>query len=259
MKSNLVNLAFRGCTAALTTLAMAAMVSTANAQTVQSFGAGANSTEINTTGYTTGFALGAGTSQAAGAYNFIYTANDLAADSSFGPNDVTMKRSGFTGPGGNGFVALDTDYPSGVNDYISTTVTGLKAGTVTINFNYAVDQQAGFDGAFTTTFSVSLGSQTDNVVVAPWTAADSASSATTATWIPVSLTFTVTNPADDILKFAANSVSTANLPSFLLLAPSVASQTTIAPTVPEPGSLALLSTGLLGLGGFVRSRFGKKS
>jgi len=143
-------------------------------------------------------------------------------------------------PNGGNFVAIDGVFQPGP---LNQTVTGLTVGSpVTVSFYYAGAQQYGFDGPTTDAMQVSLGSQTFTTSVL-----DIANHGFSG-WQSASFTFTPTSTSE-VLSFIA--ISTPDgVPPFALL-----DGVTITSPVPEPGSLALLSTGLLGAAGYIGRRF----
>ena len=251
MSSILANTALRGCKAALSTLAIAAMATAAHADIITNGNFTTSSTVSSqlSEGSYTGVTLSGWTS-ANGAYNFVFVPNSSAANSQYGNANVTLKGAPTSDPSGGNFVALDSDYDSGS---LSQTLTGLSVGTTyQVTFDVASAQQTGYPTndpngpeTFTQTLQVSLsgvnGTESDTITGLTYTQPGVNG------WTAETVDFTSTS-ATETLSFLAGGAPT-SLPSFVLL------DNVSASPVPEPGSLALLSTGLLGLGGLVRSRF----
>jgi hypothetical protein len=184
-------------------------------------------------------------------YNFVFTPG--AADTTGATNGLklwgpgTGSANGLTGsPAGGNFLALDGVYETSP---VSQTITGLTPGaTETVSFYYAGAQQSGYTSSTTEGLIVSLGSQSDETAILNNVAEGFTG------WNEDSFTFTATSASETLSFLAVGTPS--GVPPMTLLDGVTLSET--AP-VPEPGSLALLSTGLIGLGGFVRSRFSKRS
>ena len=180
-------------------------------------------------------------------------------------------------------LALDADYQQAA---VTTSLSGLAAGDiVTLTFDFAGDQQkqgsdscGGCTGNFDALLDVTLGGASAssgltalNSTGGDLDAAKGASQDTTTScatenghtpcitsqgfsgWETESLTFTVNNTStNDVLSFLASDPNAvAQDPAFALL--DNLSFTVTSP-VPEPNSLLLLSTGLLGLSGYMRMR-----
>lgn len=184
------------------------------------------------------------------AYNFIFAAG--AADGSgatgqygslklWGPGTGSNNGLPATSPDGGNFVAADGAFQNGA---IHQTINGLTTGnSYDVSFWWAGAQQSGFTGATTEQWQVSLGGQTQSTVVL-----NNASHGFTG-WQQTTLTFTADNTSD-VLSFLA--VGTPNgVPPFVLLDGVTLNANS---PVPEPGTLALLGSGLLGGMGLLRSK-----
>ena len=183
-----------------------------------------------------------------GAYNIVYVPGSTAANTSYGTGNVTLQGNPAAGTTGN-FVALDSDFPVNGEAPISQTLSLISGDTYALTFSYGVDEQVGYNGTpFDSKLNVGIGGAT--------TVVDVPSSLVLGTWHTDTIDFTASS-ASELLSFLANG-GPAGIPSFVILDNVVVTNTTpTPPTVPEPGSLILLSTGLLGLGSAVRSRFKK--
>lgn len=259
MKATFLTNVLRGKTMGFTALALAAMVTSASAQIVTN---GGFETTTGTSGNTVSNQLdngssytgaqsagitGWGTTSPTGAYNIVYVSGSTAANTQYGVGNVVLQGSPASGTTGN-FVALDSDfpYPSGMAP-ITQTLSLINGDTYSLTFSYGVDEQVGYNGApFDTKLNVGIGGA-NTVVDVPDTLG-------LGVWHTDTINFTA-NSASELLSFLANG-GPEGIPSFVILDNIVVTQTN-TPTVPEPGSLALLSTGLLGLGSVIRSRFKK--
>ncbi|MFZ1133690.1 MAG: PEP-CTERM sorting domain-containing protein [Candidatus Korobacteraceae bacterium] len=188
-------------------------------------------------------------------YNFIFApgaADTVGATGQFGnlqlwgPNNGSNNGLPATSPDGGNFVAADGAFEVAP---IQQTINGLTAGnSYTVNFWWAGAQQSGFTGATTEQWQVSLGSQTQSTVVL-----DNVSHGFTG-WMSQSFTYTASS-SSEVLSFLAVGTPT-GVPPFVLLDGVTLNANS---TVPEPGTLALLGSGLLGAAGFVRRyRFKKR-
>ena len=184
-----------------------------------------------------------------GGYNFVFAnANDSTGTASpislwTGTNGgaVSNTWNGLTASGAGNFAAMDGDY---ITEPLTQTITGLTVGDQeTITFYYAGAQQDGFTGATTEGLTVSFGNDSD-----PLTTLDNVSHGFTG-WQEASVTFTASSTSE-VLSFLANGTPNGEPPMTLLDGVSISQS-----PVPEPGTLTLLGTGILGLGGMVRRRF----
>jgi hypothetical protein len=148
------------------------------------------------------------------------------------------------------FLALDSVYQQSAVDVALTTVAGQ---TYTVTFDWAGDQQT--LGTMPTTDSLTVGftgntSQTTGPISVPTLGFVG--------WTQVTDTFTASGTSS-VLSFLASGTPSGVQPAFVLLDNITVATVTAPPppTIPEPNSLLLLSTGLVGLGGFIRSRFNK--
>jgi hypothetical protein len=246
MKVTPLNSLLRGKNIALTTVALAAMVTSASAASISN-GSFENLT-LPGVSAELGAAGGQGqdvtgwTDMNAG-YNFVYVPGKPVAAGQDGP--VLLYGPPSPSPDGGNYVALDSDFGQGA---FSTNVTGLTPGqTVTVAFYWATGQQFPYTGSAQTFLEVSLGAQeiSTNTITNP--------GQTVTPWVLDTLTFTAT-AATESLSFMADG-SPGGVPSFALLDGVTVSSPT-SPT-PEPGSLILLGTGLAGIAGVLRRKLSR--
>lgn len=185
-------------------------------------------------------------------YNFIFPAG--SADTTgvtgqfgnlqlWGPNNGSPNGLPASSPDGGNFIAADGAFQVGA---ITQTINGLTPGAFyNVSFWWGGAQQFGFDGATTEQFEVSLGGE--NL----FTQVLQNSSHGFTGWQFQSFTFTADNTSD-VLSFLA--IGTPDgVPPFVLL--DGVSMNQESSTTPEPATLTMMATGLVGLGGFARRRY----
>ena len=181
-------------------------------------------------------------------YNFVFIGSQRTANSEFGKNNVTLPSSITNAPGGGNILALDAE--SGYAGAVTQSISGLVVGQTTdISFYYAGTEQVGYTGPTYTQLSVSLGGETK---LAPQINLPTAGGFSG--WTLQTLSFTPTATTETLSFLTKGGPNGA--PPFTLISNVSASVPTA--TTPEPSSLALLSTGLFGVAGFMRSRFKNK-
>ncbi len=232
-----------GTFAALALLTFAVSSQAANLVTNGSFESNGGNGQFNFTttatgwsvpspGYTFLFAPGtADTSGATGQYGFLAL---------WGPGNGAANGLPATSPDGGYYIAQDSDFQPGA---LSQTITGLTPGhSYTVGFWWAAAQQYQFDGPTYDAWIVSLGSSSQT------TATVNIPSHGFSGWMYQSFTLTADNTSD-VLSFFATGGPSSGVPPFALL-----DGVTLTETTPEPGTLALLGSGLLGGLGVIRSK-----
>lgn len=184
-------------------------------------------------------------------YNFLFSPSTVSTTGSqgaynmvalWGPGNGSNNGLGASPDGGN-FVGLDGAFGVGS---LSQLVTGLTIGrAVNVSFYFAGAQQYNYDGVTTESLAVSLGGVTQNTATVT-----NASHGFTG-WQKYTMTFVPTSTSAT-LSFLAAGTPNGEPPFSLLDGVTV----TNAPA-PEPNSLLLLATGLMGTAGLVRRRITK--
>ncbi len=196
-----------------------------------------------------------GSSGSVPGYNFVYTGSTASGSaygkaygtagnvSLWGMQDGVSNGIGPSPLGGN-FLGMDGVYQEAA---ISQQLTGLTVGMETkVYFYYAGAQQYGFDGRTTEGFKVSLSDGT--TTESHNTAILSNDSHGFTGWHYTYLDFTATSTTETLSFLALGTPN--GVPPFSLL-----DGVSVVQVTPEPSSLALLGTGILSVGGFVRRRY----
>lgn len=176
-------------------------------------------------------------------YNFLFdgaTADSTGADGQYGNVALWGPNNGSSNglvasPDGGDFIGSDGAFQTGS---ISQTINGLIAGnTYTLGFWWSAAQQRPFDGESSDQWQVTFGSQTQS------TAAVNIASHGFSGWQHEAFDF-VAGSASELLSFLAVGAPSGVPPFALLDGVSLDAKGT---AVPEPGILALLGIGLLGV------------
>jgi len=188
-------------------------------------------------------------------YNFVFNSTNVGTGVNGSDGNLALWTTSNGGlntitasPDGGNFIGADGAYEVGA---ISQTINGLTAGQqYTVGFYVAAGQQSGFTGPTTDYWTVALGSSvlTSNTQAGSQsTAIIDLSSHSFSGWQYETMTFTA-NASSDVLSFLATGTPSGEPPFALLDGVSMTA------AVPEPGSAALLLTGLAGLAGYARRR-----
>jgi hypothetical protein len=200
-------------------------------------------------------------------YNFVYAqgtpnGNTVATQSNtlgaYAGNGPTIKLASsvtadpFDTQDKGAFLALDSVYDTSAVDANFSTVAGQ---TYDFSFDWGATQQTLGLGQTSDYITVDLGSTVCKVTNTLTVAQQGFTG-----WNQVTGSCTAATTGSSFLSFLAtgSSVLPGQQPAMVLL-DNITVSTPPASQTPEPASLMLLSTGLVGLGGFVRSRYSKKS
>jgi hypothetical protein len=178
-------------------------------------------------------------------YNFVFNSSTTNVGQDGSLSLIGQSQIASSDPDGGNFVGLDDNYQQGA---LQQTISNLIVGaTYTLTFDFAGAQQSGFSGATQDQILVTFGSQSASTQVL-----NDPSGGFTG-WNSETMTFTATS-ASQTLSFLADGTPGGEPPFALIDGVNLSSPTS---ATPEPSSLALLATGLFGVGGMMRSRFKK--
>ena len=177
------------------------------------------------------FLYGPGTADTTTGVPGVYGNNAL-----WGPGNGSANGFPSTSPDGGYFIAQDSDFQKSP---IQQTISGLTPGnSYTVSFYWAAAQQYGFNGPNQSQWQVTLGGTTQSTAFA------SISSHGFQDWTYQSFTYTATS-SSELLSFFAN--GSPAVPPFALL-----DGVSLNASTPEPGTMTLMASGLLGVVGFAR-------
>jgi hypothetical protein len=177
------------------------------------------------------------------AYNFVYGAGTADTTGANGwDGNVKFWGPVTNSPTGGNVIGADANFSYTAAFF--QTVSGLTAGTeYTLSFDWAQAQQSPFTGPTTSGWNVTFGSQTAT------TGTPALASESFAGWTHFTQIFTPTSNSQ-VLSFLATG-GPLGLPPFALLDGVRLTEVT---SVPVPGALPLMASGLIGLAGLRRRK-----
>jgi len=197
-------------------------------------------------------------------FNFVYSspsqASGVGAYNQGGSTNIKLDGAVVADPNDtqdNGyFLALDSVY---LNAAIGINVSTIAGDTYTVSFDWAGTQQPGYTGTTTDFLTVDLGSDpskmTSSVTVTQQSFTGCPTVPQPTAWCGVTDTFTAATTGTEVLSFLAGGTPTgANQEPAMTLLDNISVSQNPPSSAPEPDSLVLLATGLVGLGGFLRWR-----